>query len=198
MNACPYIRTVLTGLILLPVLAIAQNQYAHTTSYDPTGERTGINRAGEGAGITSNVPLNEINIHAFRHFHRRYPAVSGESWVKSADGYIVSFMEDASRHQAHFDSRGAFLYTVKYYTGKELSRDCISSVKKKFPDYAVGVVTEISNGEKTFYFVRIANNSFVKTLSIVDGKIEVVEELINGGVAGKSGDAVTGPAFLSY
>lgn len=172
MKAYPFMRTLLTGLILLPVLAIAQNQYAHTTSYDP---------AGEGAGITSNVPLNEINIHAFRHFHRRFPAVSGESWVKSADGYIVSFMEDAFRHQAHFDSKGAFLYTVTYYTGKNLSRDCMGSVNKKFPDYAIGVVTEISNGEKTFYFVRIANKSFAKTLSIIDGKIEVVEDLINGG-----------------
>jgi len=198
MNACLNIRTLLTGLILLPVLAIAQSQYARTTSYDPMEKGAGINRAGEGAGITSNVPLNEINIHAFRHFHRRFPAVSGESWVKSVDGYIVSFMEDASRHQAHFDSRGGFLYTVKYYTGKGLSRDCISSVKKRFPDYAIGVVTEIGNGEKTFYFVRIADNSLVKTLSIVDGKIEVVEDLINGGITGKTGDPVTGPGILSY
>src|SRR5882757_1300580 len=113
MNACLNLRTLLTGLVLLPVLVIAQNQYARATAYDPMEK---------GAGIASNVPLNEINIHAFRHFHRRFPAASAESWVKSADGYIVSFMEDALRHQAHFDRKGAFLYTVKYYTGKELSR----------------------------------------------------------------------------
>jgi hypothetical protein len=125
--------------------------------------------------------LNEINTHAFRHFHRRFPSTSGESWFKSEDGYIVSFVENALPHQAHFDKRGAFLYSLKYYAGKDISRDLVASIKKKYPDYGIGVVTEITDGEKTFYLVKIENSSFVKTLSICDGKTEVLEELANGG-----------------
>src|ERR1700755_449265 len=112
MNACPSIRIFFAGLLLLPVFAIAQNQYARTAVFDaerpghhPTGEGSGMNRAGDGAAITSNVPLNEINIHAFRRFHRLFPAVSGESWLKSADGYVVSFMGDVSRGDGNV-SRG--------------------------------------------------------------------------------------------
>jgi hypothetical protein len=173
MNACLYIRTLLLGVILLPVFTKGQNEYARPASFVP--ERGGISER-EALSIISNVPLNEINIHAFRYFHRRFPSISGESWTKSADGYIVSFMENAIRHQAHFDKRGAFLYSLQYYAGKDISGDLVVSIKKKYPDYRIGVVTEITDGEKTFYLVKIENNSFVKTLSICDGKTEVLEE----------------------
>jgi len=44
-----------------------------------------------GNTINSNVPLNEISIHAYRDFQKMFPAVSGEYWLKTAEGYIVSF-----------------------------------------------------------------------------------------------------------
>ena len=173
MNGCLLIRTLLLGMVLLPGITKGQNEYARMASFS---------LAREGNSITSNVPLNEINIHAFRHFHRRFPSISGESWAKSEDGYIVSFIGNALRQQAHFDRRGGYLYSLKYYAGTACSADLTASIKKKYPDYRIGVVTEITDGERTFHLVKIENSSSVKTLSVCDGKIEVFEELINGGL----------------
>lgn len=159
MNACRYIRALLLCAVLLPLFS-----------------------KGQTPSIISNVPINEINIRAFRHFHQRFPSVLGESWAKLPDGYIVSFMENSFRHQAHFDQRGGFLCLVKYYEGKDLSRDLTVFLGRRFPDYSIGVVTEITDGEKTFYRIKIENASFVKTLSICDGQTEILEEWINGGV----------------
>jgi hypothetical protein len=176
MKGCLLIRTLFLGMALAPALTKGQSDYAQLAVYNaPVAGNAGENP------IISNVPLNEINIHAFRHFRRLFPSVSGESWVKSADGYIVSFMENALRHQAHFDRRGAFLYSLNYYAGKDVPGDLGGSIKKKYPDYGIIVVTEITDGEKTFYFVKIENSSSVKTLSVCDGKMEVTEELVNGG-----------------
>jgi hypothetical protein len=131
--------------------------------------------------ITSNVPLNEINIHAFRHFRKRFPEVSGESWWKTGTGYTVSFMENARRIQAHYNLKGSFLYSVKYYTGKELPAETGIWIMKKYPGYHIGVVTEFTDGARSFWSVKIEDPSSVKTLEINDGKMELVEDLINGG-----------------
>ncbi|HEY4062730.1 MAG TPA: hypothetical protein VGM30_12565 [Puia sp.] len=191
MNDCLLIRSLLLrslfgslflGALLLPVITRGQDPYTRPASLNyPAVYNPAAVYNPEGA-ITSNVPLNEINIHAFRHFHRRWPTVAGESWVKSEDGYIVNFIADALHQQAHFDRRGAFLYALKSYSGSKIARDLEGIVKKKYRDYMITVVTEITDGEKTFYLVKIENSADVKTLSVCDGKIEVTEELINGGV----------------
>lgn len=130
----------------------------------------------------SNVPLNEINIRAFRHFRRRYACgATGEYWFKSAEGYQVSFNLGGHHQLAFFDTHGIFLYSMKCYDGKEIPRETGELIKRKFPDYKIDVVTEITDGAKTFYRVQIINPSFVKTISMVDDRIEVTEDLINGG-----------------
>jgi hypothetical protein len=91
-------------------------------------------------------------------------------------------MENSQRNQARFDSRGGFLYSLKYYSGGNVSNDLSGLIKKKYPDYLIDIVTEITDGEKVFYLVKIENPSSVKTLSIAEGRVEVFEELINGGI----------------
>jgi hypothetical protein len=169
MNGCLLIRTLLLGMALMPLITKGQNEYARPASYKV-----------EGNSITSNVPLNEISIRAFRYFHRHFPEAAGESWVKSADGYIVSFIANSLRRQAHFDRRGGFLYCVKYYAGKDVARELFLTIKEKYQAYDIDVVTEITDDEKTFYLVKIKNNSSIKTLSVCDGKIAILEELVNG------------------
>lgn len=172
MNACLPTLTLLFSMVVFPYMIDAQSSQALPASYKI---------GGEGNSLTSNVPLNEINIHAYRHFRKRWPAVTGETWVKGAEGYIVSFIEKSLRCQARFDTRGGFLYSLKYYAGSAISSDLAGLIRKKYPDYGIDVVTEITDGEKVLYLVKIESLSSVKTLSVTDGQVEVLEELINGG-----------------
>jgi hypothetical protein len=135
---------------------------------------------GDGNLMTSNVPLNEINTHAFRHFRKHYPDVTGENWTKTEEGYIVSFTRDALRNQVYFDQRGGYLYSVKYYGAGNIGKDLESLIKRSYPQYIIDVVTEITDREKLFYLVKIETSASVKTLSVADGKLEVIEELVNG------------------
>ncbi|MBS1607045.1 MAG: hypothetical protein JST42_30615 [Bacteroidetes bacterium] len=153
----------------------------------------GESRGGTGGDISSNVPLNEINIHAYRHFHRLFSSgVSGEYWFKSEDGYQVSFFRDAERNQAFFDRRGAYLYSLKYYAGAKMPALVAAVVKRGYPGYQLDVVTEVTDGEKVFYLVKVISAESVKTLSVNDGKIDVLEDLVNGGVTSGPGVVVAG------
>ncbi|GGB22365.1 hypothetical protein GCM10011511_52830 [Puia dinghuensis] len=157
-------------MVLAPCFASSQNDY-HPAAYTYNDGRT---------AITSNVPLNEINARAYRHFQRIFPAgISNEYWFVSDQGYQVSFLLRGRHFQAYFDKRGGFRYSLQYYAGREIPRVPGDLIRAKYPDYQIDVVTEITDGEKTFHLVKIVNPTHIITLSVVDGKIEVLEELIN-------------------
>jgi hypothetical protein len=163
-----------TSILLICTALNGQNQFALPAAYRFNGDAN---------AITSNVPLNEINVHAFRHFQKRFPAVSAPSWIKTEDGYIVSFTEKGLRNQAHFDQRGTFLFSLKYYAGDGIDRELGAMIRSKYPGYFIKVVTEITNGEKVFYLVAMENGTSVKTLSVGEGGMDISEVPVNGIVA---------------
>jgi len=162
MKACHLFRRLLPGLLLMPFLVRAEN----------------------GGPIASNVPLNEISVRAYRYFHKAWPAIKDEVWYKTGKEYIVSFRNDPHHKKAYFNLSGFFLYSIEYYPGKDLSADVAGVVQKKYPGYQIGIVTQVSNQEKAIYYLKIENSTSIKTLSFIDGKLEVCEELINGGPSG--------------
>jgi len=162
MKACSLWRLLLSGVLLLPF----------------------VSRAGNGGPISSNVPLNEISVRAYRYFHTTWPSIRDEVWYKTDKAFIVSFKNDAHRKKAFFNLRGVFLYSMEYYPGEDLSAEVAAVVLRKFPDHRIGIVTQVSNRGKTWFYVKIENGSVLRTLSIIDGKVEVCEELINSGAAG--------------
>jgi hypothetical protein len=145
------------------------------------GEGDNVNYSDPGNNFTSNVPINELSPKAYRRFHRRFPEVpTGEFWFKYAAGYQVSFTLDQHHEFAYYDQSGMFLYSLKYFEGKDLPGDMEWVVKRRFPDYKIDVVTEVNNGQKTFYMLQIISPDKIKVLTFVDGRIDVVNELHNG------------------
>jgi hypothetical protein len=168
MKACHWLCCCCLGLILVPCLTFGQNDI-HPTVYTFNDQ---------GNTISSNVPLNEINSHAWRAFHRLFPKLAGdEHWFYSADqGYQVSFSLNAVNYQAFFDRHGAYRYSLHHYAGKEIPREPGDLIRRKYPDYQLNIVTEITNGEKIVYLVRLVNPTRIKTISLCDGDIQVIGE----------------------
>src|ERR1700748_1974170 len=127
MNAC-LLRSCLLGCILIPGLIAAQ------TDSHPTQTDSHPATYTEATTISGNVPLNEINTRAYRHFHKLFPAAeNGEYWFKSIDGYR---------------------YSLTWYPGKEIPRMPGDLIKLKFSDYSMDVVTEITDGSHVIYLVK--------------------------------------------
>ena len=168
MNACRRLRHWCFGLILVPCVTFGQNNYIPAASYtynDP------------GNTISSNIPLNEINSRAFRNFHHIFRNISDpEHWFFSQQGYQVSFTIRGVYYQAFFDPRGGYRYSLHHYSGKEIPREAGDLIKRKFPDYQLDIVTEITDGDKIVYLVRLVGVSSIKTVSACDGEIQVIGE----------------------
>lgn len=190
MKACLLFKTWCAGLLLAPCFSSGQNDY-QLTAYTQT----------DAHGIHSNVPLNEINPHAWKHFHKLFPAADGgEYWFASEEGFQVSFIQKGYHYQAFFDQHGAYRYSLHYYEGKEIPREPGQLIAARYPDFRIDVVTEVTDGVKTIYLVKLLNATTLRTLSICDGKIDVIEELTNGGVqpaAGTTAQGSGGPVLNS-
>lgn len=161
--------------------AMPAGQGAGISGPTAKGTRETVRYSDPGNNFFSNVPINELSAKAYRRFHRRFREVgSGEYWFKYEQGYQVSFTLDQHHAFAYFDPAGVFLYSLKYSEGKELPKDMELFVKRRFPDYKIDVVTEVNNGQGTFYLLQIMNADKIKVLTIADGRVDVVKEMTNG------------------
>ena len=132
----------------------------------------------EGGGpITANVPLNEVGVRAYRYFHKEWRSVTDEVWYKTDGGFVANFSTPTCLVKTFFNSRGVFLYSLKYYAGKDISADMGAMLRNTYPSYRIKVVTEVYGLGKTAYYVTMENSTLVRTLSIIDGKMEVIGEL---------------------
>jgi len=152
MKTCHLLRRLLPGLLFLPFIVRAEN----------------------------GLPLNEISTRAYRYFHKTWSAVKDETWYKTDKELIVSFKSNGHLKKAFFNPRGSFLYSIEYYPGIDLSPDVTGMIQKKYPDFQIDAVTQVSNPDRVLYFVHIKNASFIRTISVIEEKVEVYEELING------------------
>ena len=156
MKACRLIRHLCFGLILIPCFTSGQS---------------------DDHSISSNVPLNEISTRACRQFYRLFPKADlGQYWYACSDGYQVSFTEKGVHYQAWFDPRGGYRYSLHYYAGKDIPREPGDLLRRKYPDYQINVVTEITDGDRVVYLVRMVSATSIKTISVCEGEIEVIEQ----------------------
>ena len=167
MKACRLLCYWCFGLLLVPCFTSGQTDI-HPTAYTYNDD---------GNTISSNVPLNEINSHAWRNFNRLFPNVTGgENWIYSPKGYQVSFMQKGLYYQAFFEEHGTYRYSLHHYAGKDIPREPGDLLKRKFPDYQLNVVTEITDGEKIVYLVRLVSPTKIMTATLCDGETQVVAE----------------------
>jgi hypothetical protein len=127
------------------------------------------------------IPINEINIHAFRHFSKNFRTISNEAWYRTDQGYTVTFLDNSKLNRVYYDARGNFLCSVSSYAGTAIDKETGRWINGKFPGYRIDVVTAIDDGANTVFLVTIKNNVSVKTLSVCDGIIEIRDDLVNGG-----------------
>jgi hypothetical protein len=177
------IRLLLLGVFVFPLLVAAQQggDGRQVAAANAAGAGSVERYSDPGNNFSSNVPINELSARAYRRFHKRFGAVeTGETWCKSQDGYKVSFMLDAHHEFAYFGTGGDFLYSLRYYDGKEIPRETGEFVRRRYPSYKIDLVTEVNDGQKTFYMVQIMNPNYIKVLSVSDGRIDIIKELNNG------------------
>ena len=129
--------------------------------------------------------LNEINRHAAKHFRDFFSTEGTEKWIKENDCYIANYKEGNSQVNVYYNIHGDFKYSTKAYGMQSLNKEISKTVLQKFSDYNIKMVLEITDLQKSIYFIKLANTHFIKTVKFQEGRMELMETFINGGADGQ-------------
>ena len=131
----------------------------------------------DNAGKTEFNFRNEISSNAVRNFMQDYKYVTNAKWSKLANGYAcVNFTVDSITTKIVYDRAGHCENIVRYYFENRLPPAVRHLVRSNYYDFIIYHIIEPTLNGVTSYLVKMEGNTTWKTVKVVDGEIEEVEE----------------------
>ncbi len=128
----------------------------------------------------ASIYMNDLNGTSIRHFLNAYGNNRGEIWSSSSDGFRASFRSENMLYLVDYDKTGNWSGTTRIYNETKLPREIRRIVKSTYYDYAIKSVSEVSGAQKLMYFVKIQDSVTLKTIRVMDGDMQVIEEFNRG------------------
>ncbi len=120
---------------------------------------------------------NEISSAAVRNFLRDYKYVTNANWSKFPHGYsVVVFTVDSIKTRIVYDKAGQCENIVRYYFENRLPPAVRHLVRSNYYDFSIYHIIEPTLNGVTSYLVKMEGKTTWKTVKVVDGEIEEVEE----------------------
>ncbi len=123
--------------------------------------------------------LEAISPRAVKAFVSKHKNVTGESWMKTKDGYCVQFNSDGIRSAIYYDKKGNWAGSIKYYGEEKLLREIRHIVKSTYYDYNIVYTQEIetvdSEGVPT-YVICVEDKTKIKMIRVIDGEMSEWKE----------------------
>jgi len=125
--------------------------------------------------------MNELAIspRAIKDFMNTHKNVTGESWMKTKDGFSVRFNSDDVRTTIYYDKKGNWSGSIKIYGEEKMLREVRHVVKSTYYDYNIVYTQEIettdSDGVPT-YVVCVEDKTKIKMIRISAGEMSEWKE----------------------
>jgi hypothetical protein len=126
----------------------------------------------------SNIPLNEVNAKAFRHFEKNYRNASHEKWIKTPGGFVVLFQDHSVNYKIYYSQKGGFMYSYKYYESN-WPRNLLKKILAMYPAYQIKNVVEVYDGNRVVCGINIMNGIYTITLELRNEELKVLDEYEN-------------------
>ena len=123
-------------------------------------------------------PVVYVSTKAVRHFIKSFKQAEDVHWFDAVNGMAAHFTMNGTRSRANYDDKGNWLNTIRTYSESALSKDIRDIVKRRYYDYSVTIVNEITDEQRTAYVIQLEDESTLKTISIYDGDMNVIKEYV--------------------
>ncbi len=163
---------------LLPALlvfALAANAQVSPNSY-------ALNRPAQNyrPEYTDTKYLNDVNGNAIRHFAKTFGEFTDENWTATADGYRADYVNNAIIYHVEYSKAGNWISTLRVYQQELLPTQIANLLLVEFPSFAILTTNEISTADKLAYFIQIQDSTTLKTISIIDGELKILNTYQRG------------------
>jgi hypothetical protein len=131
--------------------------------------------------VSNDLTTTEISKKIITKFTRNYGIRPEARWFKSSTGLFVAFFAiDNIKTFIYYNVKGGCEYIMRYYEEEKLPREILQWMKNAYEDFSIDQVTEVRKDDKIAYVIKMENRTSWKTVKIVDGEMEVIEEYLKG------------------
>ena len=119
----------------------------------------------------------EVNEKVISLFKKAFPSAEKVIWQEFSDKYMVRFEQSNIQMSIDYDKEGNYLQSKRYYQEDNLPVNILFRIRKKYAEYKVFGVTEISTENNTEYYIKLEDSANWLTVKTdVSGIMEVVEK----------------------
>ncbi|WP_205510616.1 hypothetical protein [Longitalea arenae] len=120
------------------------------------------------------------NIHpkATENFITSYENATDAKWTVLKNGEsLVHFYSDGIETKVFYTRKGKHVATIRYYSEHTLPADVRHLVKSVYYDFSIFLVIEVTLNNQTAYLVKMEDSNRFKTIKVIDGEMDVMEDL---------------------
>ena len=129
---------------------------------------------------TSSAFKNSMHVSAMRHFLKNFGDDLNESWSASKEGTRARFEKNNALYLVDYDKKGKWHSTIRIYKETVLPKEVRNTVKSVYYDFDIVTVTELTVPRNKLYFVKLQDEKSLKTVRVVDGYMEEIEDFDRG------------------
>jgi hypothetical protein len=170
-------KTVISGItviILSWIINTAHAQFEYSVAKDITLNKLSI------PGVVKDFKEVKVNPKAELNFTKTYKNATDISWYPLNDSRLmVRFFDNDIQTKIFYNKKGNKVAMIRYYTEDKLPIEVRHPVKATYYDFNIFQVIEVTVGNQIAYLVKIEDKTSTKTIRVMNGEMNVVEEFKN-------------------
>jgi hypothetical protein len=169
-------KQVIVSAMFILATALSPNTITAQANSPHAGLKMSLSIAQEGLVLNDAGPVR-VSAKATRDFSKRFRGQQA-NWTSNGQIFKARFSDDTYRTLVGYAKSGRWLYTIRYYSEKQMSRDLRHIIKSEYYDYNIVEVSEVRTPQQKdeIYIIHINNDKKQhKILRFSDEGIEVVK-----------------------
>ncbi len=127
-------------------------------------------------------PIGSVNEKVLKTFTQNFRDAEGETWQTETYGYRVKFLSKSVKHTVDYSRNGHWIATIKNYDENNIPEDIRKTVNTVYSSYTIMHATEVQTRKGKGRVVKIEDERSCKTLKVIDGQMEIIEEFKKDGI----------------
>jgi len=124
--------------------------------------------------------IRVVNTKAEMNFTRTYKNATDIMWYHLNDKRLmVRFFDSGIQTKIFYNRKGGVESMIRYYTEDKLPNEVRHAVRSTYYDFNIFMVIEVTVGKQIAYLVKIEDKTCTKTIRVMNGEMDVIEEFAN-------------------
>ena len=117
----------------------------------------------------------DVNKKVLKHFNKTFRNAENIKWSQLNDNFLAAFTKDDIATKSLFNKKGHLIYSIDYFSEKELPANIKNIVAGNYRHYAITSVARIQQDNQKIWIVKLANKANYISVRIKNEDVDEIE-----------------------